>query len=171
MPFTRNMGTLTSWKPLGPSGPLTGLLYLYLTDTVLTEIKAVEFDFGFIRLYGKKKNTKCFKHTLEREKPFLALRNLKSTKLVGGHPAVSARRTRAARLMSDTSAPKHTADNLSKPRRNNDHFVLEHHRIMHVPCPRASTNLFSKVDRPPACCSLAVARDSVARPGQPLLRN
>jgi len=24
------MGTLTSWNRLGPSGPLTGLLYLYL---------------------------------------------------------------------------------------------------------------------------------------------
>jgi len=25
-----NLGTLTSWNPLGHSGPVTGLLYLYL---------------------------------------------------------------------------------------------------------------------------------------------
>ena len=24
------MGTLTSWNPLGPSGPVTGLLYLFI---------------------------------------------------------------------------------------------------------------------------------------------
>jgi len=28
--LSRNLGTLTSWNPLGPSGPVTGLLYLYL---------------------------------------------------------------------------------------------------------------------------------------------
>jgi len=30
VPLSRNLGTLTSWKPLGPSGPITGLLYLYM---------------------------------------------------------------------------------------------------------------------------------------------
>jgi hypothetical protein len=28
MPLSRNLGTLTSWDPLGLSRPLTGLLYL-----------------------------------------------------------------------------------------------------------------------------------------------
>ena len=28
MPLSRNLGTLTSWNPLGHSGPVTGLLYL-----------------------------------------------------------------------------------------------------------------------------------------------
>ena len=28
--LSQNLGTLTSWNPLGPSGPVTGLLYLYL---------------------------------------------------------------------------------------------------------------------------------------------
>ena len=30
MPLSRNLGTLTSWNPLGLSRPVTGLLYLYL---------------------------------------------------------------------------------------------------------------------------------------------
>jgi len=30
VPLSRNLGTLTSWNSLGPSGPVTGLLYLYL---------------------------------------------------------------------------------------------------------------------------------------------
>ena len=30
MPFSCNLGTLTSWNPLGHSRPVTGLLYLYL---------------------------------------------------------------------------------------------------------------------------------------------
>ena len=30
MLLSRNLGTLTSWKPLGHSRPVTGLLYLYL---------------------------------------------------------------------------------------------------------------------------------------------
>ena len=29
VPLSRNMGILTSWNPLRPSGPVTGLLYLY----------------------------------------------------------------------------------------------------------------------------------------------
>ena len=28
VPLSRNLGTLTSWNPLGYSGPVTGLLYL-----------------------------------------------------------------------------------------------------------------------------------------------
>jgi len=31
MSLSRNLGTLTSWNTLGPSGPLTGLLYLYMS--------------------------------------------------------------------------------------------------------------------------------------------
>ena len=31
VPLSRNLGTLTSWNPLGLSRPVTGLLYLYLT--------------------------------------------------------------------------------------------------------------------------------------------
>ena len=30
VPLSRNLGTLTSWNPLGPPGPVTGLIYLYL---------------------------------------------------------------------------------------------------------------------------------------------
>ena len=30
VPLSWNLGTLNSWNPLGPSGPVTGLLYLYL---------------------------------------------------------------------------------------------------------------------------------------------
>ena len=30
MPLSRKLGTLTSWNTLGPSGPVTRLLYLYL---------------------------------------------------------------------------------------------------------------------------------------------
>jgi len=30
VPLSRYLGTLTSWNPLGPSGTVTGLLYLYL---------------------------------------------------------------------------------------------------------------------------------------------
>ena len=30
VPFSRNLGALTSWKPLGLSRPVMGLLYLYL---------------------------------------------------------------------------------------------------------------------------------------------
>ena len=29
VPLSRNLGTLISWNPLGPSGPVTGLLYLF----------------------------------------------------------------------------------------------------------------------------------------------
>ena len=29
VPMSRNLRALTSWKPLGPSGPVRGLLYLF----------------------------------------------------------------------------------------------------------------------------------------------
>ena len=31
VPLSRNLGTLTSWNPVGPSGPVMGLIYLYFT--------------------------------------------------------------------------------------------------------------------------------------------
>jgi len=34
VPLSRNLGTLTSLNPLGPSGPVTGLIYLYLFTSV-----------------------------------------------------------------------------------------------------------------------------------------
>jgi len=37
VPLSRNMENLTSWNPLGHSGPVTGLLYLYLTYCVFHE--------------------------------------------------------------------------------------------------------------------------------------
>jgi len=38
VPLSRNVGTLISWNPLGPSGPIMGLLYLLTTsyDTTFT---------------------------------------------------------------------------------------------------------------------------------------
>jgi len=30
MPLSQNKETLTSWNPLGPSRPVTGLLYIYI---------------------------------------------------------------------------------------------------------------------------------------------
>ena len=33
MPLSRNLGTLISWNPPGPSGSVTGLLYLYIIKT------------------------------------------------------------------------------------------------------------------------------------------
>jgi len=36
VPLLRNLGTLTSWNTLGPSGPVTGLLYLYLYPSFKT---------------------------------------------------------------------------------------------------------------------------------------
>ena len=34
--LSRNLGTLTSWNRLDPSGPVTGLLYLYLYENEVT---------------------------------------------------------------------------------------------------------------------------------------
>ena len=41
MPLSRNLGTLTSWNPLGHSGPVTGLLYLCLLDILGFAISSV----------------------------------------------------------------------------------------------------------------------------------
>jgi hypothetical protein len=35
VPLSRNVGTLTSWNPLGHPRPVTGLLYLYLLHAVV----------------------------------------------------------------------------------------------------------------------------------------
>ena len=35
VPLSRNLGTLTSWNPLGPSGPVTGMLYLFYLFTMV----------------------------------------------------------------------------------------------------------------------------------------
>jgi len=35
VPLSRNLGNLTSWNPLGPPGPVTGLFYLYLYGVFL----------------------------------------------------------------------------------------------------------------------------------------
>ena len=35
VPLSWNLGTLTSWNPLGQSRPLMGLIYLYSTDVTL----------------------------------------------------------------------------------------------------------------------------------------
>jgi len=35
VPLSCDLGTLTSWNPLGHSRPVTGLLYLYLYRTLL----------------------------------------------------------------------------------------------------------------------------------------
>ena len=37
-PLSRNLGTLTSWNPLGPSGPVKGLLYLLLRKIPMLSI-------------------------------------------------------------------------------------------------------------------------------------
>ena len=42
MPLSRNLGTLTSWNPLGHSGPVTGLIYL---------IFIIQIFKAFIRAY------------------------------------------------------------------------------------------------------------------------
>ena len=36
VPLSRNLGTLTSWNPLGLSRPVMGLLYLYSYTTITT---------------------------------------------------------------------------------------------------------------------------------------
>jgi hypothetical protein len=35
MPLSRNLGTLTSWNPLGHSRPVTGLIYLYSSPNII----------------------------------------------------------------------------------------------------------------------------------------
>ena len=46
-----NLGTLTSWKPLGHSGPVTGLLYLYLYITNLYSYSSVSWRIFWLNLY------------------------------------------------------------------------------------------------------------------------
>jgi hypothetical protein len=53
VPFSRNLGTLTSWNPLGPSRPVTGLLYLFysgyhIVDSASALLPAVHL----VTLYG-----------------------------------------------------------------------------------------------------------------------
>ena len=52
VPLSRNLGTLTSWNPMGPSGPVTGLLYLYL---YLSENCPINSATLFLELYLQKK--------------------------------------------------------------------------------------------------------------------
>ena len=35
VPLSRNLGTLTSWNPLGPSGSVTGLIFTLALRTIL----------------------------------------------------------------------------------------------------------------------------------------
>ena len=50
MPLSRNLGTLTSWNPLGLSRPVMGLLYLlYFTNTYSEYVKLIflYYNVGF----------------------------------------------------------------------------------------------------------------------------
>jgi hypothetical protein len=38
VPLSRNLGTLTSWNPLGHSRPVTGLLYLYIVPLFMKSV-------------------------------------------------------------------------------------------------------------------------------------
>jgi hypothetical protein len=44
VPLSRNLGTLTSWNPLGHSGPVTGLLYLLPVIDPPTVKENISFD-------------------------------------------------------------------------------------------------------------------------------
>ena len=44
VPLSRNLGTSTSWNPLGPSGPVTGLIYLYVLLYVASGHISVNFQ-------------------------------------------------------------------------------------------------------------------------------
>jgi len=44
VPLSRNLGTLTSWKPLGHSRPLMGLLCLFTIQCVIIKISTVLTD-------------------------------------------------------------------------------------------------------------------------------
>ena len=44
MPLSRNLGTLTSWNPLGPSGFVTGLIYLYFLSTTKVKFYLLKRD-------------------------------------------------------------------------------------------------------------------------------
>ena len=46
VPLSRNLGTLTSWNPLGLSRPVMGLLYLYVSETIFrVQLKHACLDF------------------------------------------------------------------------------------------------------------------------------
>ena len=48
--LSRNLGTLTSWNPLGLSRPVMGLLYLYLTFYDLHRIVSSNKYFGDLKM-------------------------------------------------------------------------------------------------------------------------
>jgi len=48
--LSRNLGTVTSWKPLGHSGPVTGLLYLLPLKHLHSVYKTIDMStFGFLQ--------------------------------------------------------------------------------------------------------------------------
>ena len=62
MPLSCNLGTLTSWNPLGPSGPVTGLLYPF-TGRALTQLHIVQSDTRSTGVeMGKYNNSGTFGH-------------------------------------------------------------------------------------------------------------
>jgi len=46
VPLSRNLGDLTSWNPLGPSGPVSGLLYLYYGNSGPGSSVGIATDYG-----------------------------------------------------------------------------------------------------------------------------
>ena len=56
--LSRNVGTLTSWKPLGHSRPVTGLLYLHIYSAINSCVQHVlrhaeDYDFDIGRRYTR----------------------------------------------------------------------------------------------------------------------
>ena len=60
MPLSRNLGTVTSWNPLGPSGPVTGLPYFARTSG---------------RSLGPLKKQRFFKNRIALDRKALSLLN------------------------------------------------------------------------------------------------
>ena len=54
VPLSCNLGTLTSWNPLGHSRPVTGLLYLYLLKHEDKNIRIQNYNFSryFVRVWN-----------------------------------------------------------------------------------------------------------------------
>jgi hypothetical protein len=49
VPLSRNLGTLTSWNPLGPSRPVTGLLYPFFYAQLYSSNKLrVVYDYTIL---------------------------------------------------------------------------------------------------------------------------
>jgi len=48
-PLSRNLGTLTSWNPLGTLGPVMGLIYLFTTTTTTAAAAAVTATVQMVR--------------------------------------------------------------------------------------------------------------------------